>query len=74
VKKQRGIVETRFATIGNAGLTRTNYRTEDTGFKYGVLLELRQNINNLLRLEVKYLAISELFLRIVRQIPKNHNI
>jgi len=52
-KKQRGIVETRFAAIENAGLTLTHYRTDDTRFKYGLILEMRQNIDNLLRLEVE---------------------
>jgi len=47
-KKQRGVVETRFGAIENAGLTRTHYRTEDTRF-----LEIKQNIDNLLRLEVE---------------------
>ena len=51
-KKQRGIVETRFGTIENAGLTLTHYRTEDTRFKYGLILLMKQNIDNLLRLEV----------------------
>jgi len=45
-KKQRGIVETRFGTIENAGLTLTHYRTEDTRFKYGLILEIKQNIDN----------------------------
>jgi len=52
-KKQRGVVETRYATIENAGLTLTHYRTEDTRFKYGLILEIKQNIDNLLRLEVE---------------------
>jgi len=52
-KKQRGIVETRFAAIENAGLTLTHYRKEDTRFKYGLLLEIKQNIDNLLRLEAE---------------------
>ena len=51
-KKRRGIVETRYAAIENAGLTLTHYRTDDTRFKYGLILEIRQNIDNLLRLEV----------------------
>lgn len=56
-KKQRGVVETRFAVIENAGLTRTHYRKEDTRFKYGLILELKQNIDNMLRLEVEKLII-----------------
>ena len=52
-KKQRGVVETRYAAIENAGLTLTHYRIEDTRFKYGLILEIRQNIDNLLRLEVE---------------------
>jgi len=56
-KKQRGIVETRFGAIENAGLIRTRYRTEDTRFKYGLILEIKQNIDNLLRLEVERLVI-----------------
>ena len=52
-KKQRGIVETRFATIENAGLTITHCRNEDARFKYGIMLEIKQNIDNLLRLEVE---------------------
>jgi len=52
-KKQRGIVETRFGTIENAGLTLTHYRTEDARFKYGLILLMKQNIDNLLRLEVE---------------------
>jgi len=54
-KKQWGVVETRYATIENAGLTLTHYRTEDTRFKYGLILEIKQNIDNLLRLEVENL-------------------
>lgn len=56
-KKQRGIVETRFGAIENAGLTLSHYRTADTRFKYGILLEFSQNINNLLRLKVEKLII-----------------
>ena len=54
-KKQRGVVETRYATIENAGLTLTHYRNEDARFKYGIMLEIKQNIDNLLRLEVEKL-------------------
>ena len=54
-KKQRGIVETRFAAIENAGLTLTHYRIDDTRFKYGLILEIGQNIDNLMRLEVEKL-------------------
>lgn len=54
-KKQRGIVETRYATIENAGLTLTHYRIEDTRFKYGLILEIKQNIDNILRLNVENL-------------------
>ena len=56
-KKQRGIVETRFGAIENAGLTLAHYRTEETRFKYGLLLAFGQNINNLLRLGVEKLSI-----------------
>jgi len=56
-KKQRGVVETRFGAIENAGLTLAHYRTEETRFKYGLLLELSQNINNLLRLKAEKLII-----------------
>ncbi|HDZ60635.1 MAG TPA: hypothetical protein ENH46_02915 [Candidatus Pacearchaeota archaeon] len=56
-KKQRGVVETRFGTIENAGLTLTHYRNEDTRFKYGLILLMKQNIDNLLRLEVEKLII-----------------
>jgi hypothetical protein len=65
-KSQRGIVETRFSAIENSGLTLTHYRTEDTRFKYGILLELGQNINNLLRLEVEKFIF---YFGLIRQIP-----
>ncbi len=64
-KKQRGIVETRYATIENAGLTLTHYRTENTRFKYGLILEIKQNIDNLLRLEVEKLIF---YFGLIRQI------
>jgi hypothetical protein len=67
-KKQRGIVETRYATIENAGLTLTHYRTENTRFKYGLILEIKQNIDNLLRLEVEKLIF---YFGLIRQIPSN---
>ena len=60
-KKQRGVVETRFGTIENTGLTLTHYRKDDTRFKYGLILELRQNIDNLLRLKVEKLVISMIY-------------
>ena len=54
-KKQRGIVETRFGTIENAGLTLTHYRINNTRYKYGLLLEIMQNVRNLMRVKVEKL-------------------
>lgn len=70
-KKQRGIVETRFAAIENSGLTLTHYRTEDTRFKYGLILEIKQNIDNLLRLEIERLFF---ICRIIRQTHLNNKL
>lgn len=56
-KKQRGVVETEFAGFENKGLTFTHYRKENNRLKYGLILELRHNINNLLKLKVEKLTI-----------------
>lgn len=66
-KMERGVVETRFGTIENAGLTLTHYRLEDTRFKYGLILEIGQNIDNLLRLEVdRFVIYFKLFDKLFR--------
>lgn len=56
-KQQRGVVETEFAGFENAGLVFTHYRSDDTRLKYGLILEIRHNINNLMRLRVEKLKI-----------------
>ena len=70
-KKQRGIVEIRYAAIENAGLTLTHYRIDDTRFKYGLILEIKQNIDNLLRLEIERLFF---ICQIIQQIQLHSNI
>ena len=52
-KKQRGIVEVVFGAIENAGATLTHYRNEDMRFKYGLILLIKHNINNILRAEAE---------------------
>ena len=56
-KKERGIVETEFAGFENKGLVFTHYRTNDARLKYGLILETRHNINNLLKLKVERITI-----------------
>lgn len=54
-KKQRGVVETEFAGFENAGLVFTHYRSDDARLKYGLILEIRHNIYNLMKLWVEKL-------------------
>lgn len=52
-KKQRALVEVVFSAIENAGSTLTHYRNEDMKFKYGLILQIKHNIRNILRAEVE---------------------
>lgn len=51
-KRRRGIVETVFSEYENQGLTFTHLRDDDLKLKYGLILQIRHNIKNILRVIV----------------------
>ena len=51
-KRRRGIIETVFSEFENQGLTFTHLRDDDLKLKYGLILQIRHNIKNILRVIV----------------------